>query len=85
MRTFLEKLWDRLVRFRTWVVNVLFGILITPDLVMVLLGFDWSMVTPPKYMPYVTLAIIVLNVWMRPRPAVRARDVEAIQSRSRKK
>jgi len=77
MRDFFSKIWDRLVRWRTWVVNVLFGAILTPDMILALLGFDWSLIIPPRYMPAITLGIVVLNVWMRPRAAVRADDPEA--------
>ncbi|MBO9589518.1 hypothetical protein [Devosia sp.] len=72
----MNKLWETLVRWRTWLVNVVFAILLTPELLMALLGFDWGSIIPAKYMPYVTLAVIVLNVWMRPRPASVASDPE---------
>ena len=72
----MAKLWEILVRWRTWLVNVLFGIIISPDLVLALLGFDWGTVVPKAWMPYVTLTVIVLNVWMRPRPAVIKKDLE---------
>ena len=72
----MNKLWETLVRFRTWLVNAIFLVLVTPELLVALLGFDWSTVIPARYMPYVTLAVIVLNVWMRPRPASVASDPE---------
>lgn len=72
----MNKLWETLVRWRTWLVNVLFAILLTPELVVALLGFDWATVIPPGLMPYVSLAIIILNIWMRPRPASIASDPE---------
>jgi hypothetical protein len=70
------KLWETLVRWRTWFVNTVFVILLTPELLVALLGFDWKTIIPAQFMPYVTLAIIVLNVWMRPRPAAVASDLE---------
>lgn len=72
----MNKLWETLVRFRTWFVNVVFLLLLTPELLVALLGFDWASIVPERYMPYVTLAVIVLNVWMRPRPASIASDPE---------
>lgn len=70
-------LWETLVRWRTWVANSFFAVLITPDLILALLGFDWGLIIPREFMPYVTLLVIVLNVWMRPRPAVIKEDPEA--------
>lgn len=72
----MAKLWEYVLRWRTWIVNVLFGVIISPDLILALLGFDWGAVIPERWMPYVTLAVVVLNVWMRPRPAVIAKDLK---------
>lgn len=77
VKAFFDRIWDKLVRWRTWVVNLIFGVIITPDVVLVLLGFDWGVIVPPKFMPYVTLATVILNIWMRPREAVRKGDLEA--------
>lgn len=60
-----------LKRFRTWVFNIIAALVVVlPDLVSALAGHDWSGIVPPRYMPYMTAAIIVINVLMRPRPAV---------------
>lgn len=72
----LDAFWDWLVRWRTYTVNFLFGVVLVPEVVMVLQGFDWGVIVPPKYMPIVTLALAAANIWMRPRPAARARDFE---------
>jgi hypothetical protein len=72
----MQKLWDHLRRWRTWLVNVVFAVLLSPELINALLGFDWATIIPRQYMPYVSLAVIVLNVWMRPRPAVLPHDPE---------
>jgi hypothetical protein len=70
-------MWEFLVRWRTWLVNVFAALLLVlPDLLTALLGFDWGTIIPKVYMPYVTLAIIIVNVWMRPRPASVASDPE---------
>lgn len=71
-------MWDTLRRWRTWIVNALAALVfVLPDIMTALLGYDWSGILPAKYMPYVTLAVIVLNIWMRPRPAVLPTDDEA--------
>ncbi|MDW9880479.1 hypothetical protein GOA90_25155 [Sinorhizobium meliloti] len=71
-------MWNTLRRWRTWIVNTLAAVLlILPDILAALSGFDWGSVVPAKYLPYLTLAVIVLNVWMRPRPAVLPSDEEA--------
>jgi hypothetical protein len=79
----MNKLWETLVRWRTWLVNTVFVVLLTPELLLALLGFDWGTIIPARYMPYVTLAIIILNVWMRPRPAVVASDPEVDMRKDR--
>lgn len=73
----VRKLTEILMRWRTWVVNTLFVVIISPELLVSLAGYNWGAVLPPEYLPYVMLANILLNVWMRPRPAVLARDLEA--------
>lgn len=79
----MNKFWETLVRWRTWLVNTVFVVLLTPELLLALLGFDWGTIIPARYMPYVTLAIIILNVWMRPRPAVVASDPEVDMRKDR--
>ena len=69
---------ETFIRWRTWIVNTFFAILIVlPDLLMALLGFDWDTIVPAHYMPWLTLFILIVNVWMRPRPAVISTDPEA--------
>lgn len=67
-----------LIRWRTWIVNVFAAVvLVLPELLQALAGFNWGGLVPPQYLPYVTLAIVILNIWMRPRPAVLPSDPEA--------
>lgn len=71
----MQKLWEFVVRFRTWLFNV--GALLAlflPDLATALLGYRWADIIPSHYMPYVSLAILIINIWMRPRPASIASD-----------
>lgn len=71
-----------LARWRTWLFNAIAAIIVLlPDIATALVGYNWGDIVPPKYMPLVTLGIIVANIWMRPRPAVLAGDVEASQPR----
>lgn len=68
---------ETLFRWRTWIVNGFFAIvLILPELIISLMGFDWATIVPAEYMPWVTLFILIVNVWMRPRAAVLAHDPE---------
>ena len=41
---------------------------------MLYLALIGGEIIDPQYMPYVTLTVLVLNVWMRPRPAVISSD-----------
>lgn len=71
-----------LVRWRTWIVNSVAAVVfVIPELLYALLGFNWGEIIDAQYMPYVTLVILILNVWMRPRPAVISSDVEAYLSK----
>lgn len=72
MRNFIRTLR----RWRTYVFNAIAALLISPDLYLALVGYDWSLIIPPRLMPYVTLAIILINVLMRPRAAVLPDDPE---------
>lgn len=67
---------EYVIRFRTWIVNVLFALIISPEVVMVLLGANWGSIIPEPYINYVTIAIPIINIWMRPRPAVLPSDPE---------
>lgn len=64
-------MWDVLRRWRTWIVNTAAALLLVlPDIIAGFSSFNWDGILPENWRPYVTLAIIVLNIWMRPRPAV---------------
>lgn len=79
----VTKLWEYLVRFRTWIVNLVLAItIVAPD---ILNSPEVLAVIPAEYQRYVLAAGFLLNIWMRPRPAVMANDLEASVSRSRKK
>lgn len=73
----LQKLKEHIIRLRTWIINVLFVAILSPDVIMVLIGANWGSVIPEPYINYVTIAIPILNIWMRPRPAVLPTDTEA--------
>lgn len=65
-------------RWRTWLFNTAAAaVVVLPEIVSALAGYNWGEVVPAKYMPLVTLTIIVVNIWMRPRPAVLSSDSEA--------
>lgn len=72
------RLWDFLVRWRTWLTNVAGAVLLAlPDLLYLLNSSELMAVLPPGYQKWLALALLILNIWMRPRPAVRAADAEA--------
>lgn len=73
----LQYIKDHIIRLRTWIVNVLFVAILSPDVIMVLIGANWGSVIPEPYINYVTILIPILNIWMRPRPAVLPTDPEA--------
>lgn len=75
-----------LIRWRTWIVNILASVLLVLPLVLeAFAGFDWGLVVPPQYVPLVGVAVALLNIWMRPRPAVRASDPEVEYQRERRR
>lgn len=74
----MSRLWDFLVRWRTWLANVIGAVLLAlPDLLFLLQAPELMAVLPPGYQKWLALALLIVNIWMRPRPAVRAADPEA--------
>jgi hypothetical protein len=70
----LTKVWEFLVRFRTWVVNMAGAALILlPD---ILSAPEVIAVVPLNYQKYVIVTVFFLNILMRPRPAVMKKDLE---------
>ena len=78
----MQKIWDMLIRWRTWLINAVTAIIVA--LPFILNMPELQAVLPPDALPWVLLVNALLNVWMRPRPAVRARDPEADVTRLRK-
>lgn len=75
MNPFLDTYWDMLVRWRTWIVNALTAVLSL--VAAVLASPEVLALVPPQYLAYVLAANAILNIIMRPWPAVRASDPEA--------
>ncbi len=78
----MTHLWDIFVRWRTWLVNAMLALMIllpeflnSPEILAVI---------PAEYQRWFLLAAFLINIWMRPRPAVRADDLEASISRVHK-
>lgn len=69
----LAKIWDFLVRFRTWVANTFFVVLLfIPD---ILNQPEVLAVIPDAYDKYIIAAAFLINIWLRPRPAVMKKDL----------
>ena len=67
-------LWIAIVRFRTWLVNGIGAALILlPEL---LNAPEVLAVIPQQYQKYVFVAALLINIWLRPRPAVVKSDVK---------
>jgi hypothetical protein len=70
----MSTLWEYVVRFRTWIVNLVFALMIVaPEL---LNSPEVLAVIPAEYQRYVLAAAFLVNIWMRPRPAVVKSDPE---------
>lgn len=70
MKAWLNSLWLQIVRWRTWLLNVFGALLIAlPDLLLFLNSNELMAVLPPGYQKWLALGLLVVNVWMRPRPA----------------
>ena len=65
---------DLLIRWRTWFLNVTLALaFILPE---VLNSPEILAVIPKDYQRWFLVGAFLLNIWMRPRPAVRASDPE---------
>ena len=79
----MKRIIEAVIRFRTWLANLFFAVLIVaPDL---LNAPEVIAVIPAEYQRWVIAAGFLVNIWLRPRPAVLATDLEASVSRSRRK
>lgn len=79
----MKRIFEAVVRFRTWVFNILMAVwILIPEL---LKTPEFVAVVPEKYKGLIVLAVALVNIWMRPRPAVLASDPEASVSRSKKR
>lgn len=70
----MNRIWEIFVRWRTWLVNLIASLLILlPEL---LNAPEVIALIPAEYQKYVFVGALVLNIIMRPRPAVMAKDPE---------
>lgn len=71
----LNQIWETLVRFRTWAFNLGFAVLLfIPD---ILNQPEVLAIIPATYSKYVVAAAFLINIWLRPRPAVMKKDLES--------
>lgn len=71
----MHKIWDTLVRWRTWLLNATLALaFILPE---VLNSPEILAVIPSEWQRWFLVGAFLLNIWMRPRPAVRAQDLDA--------
>ena len=70
----MNVLWEKIVRFRTWLFNIILALLfILPE---ILNSPEFLAVVPPQYQRWVLVAAFLINIWMRWRPASVASDPE---------
>ena len=63
-----------IARWRTWIVNVaLAGLVVLPE---VMRAPEILAIIPDSYRNIVIAAMFLLNIWMRPRPAVLPSDLK---------
>lgn len=74
MKALVSKLAVALARWRTWVVNGLLALaVIAPELAN---SPEFLAVVPREWQRWFLAGVFLLNIWMRPRPAVLAGDPE---------
>ena len=70
----LTKIWEIMVRWRTWLANSFFALLLfVPD---ILNQPEVLAIIPANYSKYVVAAAFLINSWLRPRPAVMKKDIQ---------
>jgi hypothetical protein len=68
---------DFIIRWRTWLANVIGAVLLAlPDLLLFLNSSELMAILPTGYQKWLALGLLVINIWMRPYPAVRAGDLQ---------
>lgn len=70
----LSTIWETLVRWRTYFLNIILALLfIAPE---VLNSPEILAIIPAPYQRWFLVAAFLVNIWMRPRPASLASDPE---------
>ncbi len=71
----MKRLTEHVIRFRTWIFNLaLVAATLAPEL---LSSPEMLAIVPADYQRYFLAALFMVNIWMRPRPAVLPSDAEA--------
>lgn len=71
----MKKITEYIIRFRTWIFNLLLAIAtLAPE---ILSAPEILAIVPSSYQRYFLAALFLINIWMRPRPAVLPSDPEA--------
>lgn len=79
MKAFVSKLATALARWRTWVVNGLLALaVVAPELAN---SPEILAVVPREWQRWFLAGVFMLNIWMRPRPAVLPGDPEVQMKR----
>lgn len=77
----LNRIWETLVRWRTYFVNIILALLfIAPEM---LNSPEILAIIPAEYQRWFLVAAFLVNIWMRPRPAVVSSDPEVDMRKDR--
>lgn len=78
----MKSFWRTVARWRTWLVNLLLALaLALPEIAN---SPEILAVIPIEYQRWFLVGAFLVNIWLRPRPAVLPGDPEAEISRIRK-
>lgn len=70
----MAKIIGTIARWRTWIVNmILAGITVAPEL---LNAPEILAIVPQDYQRYFLAGLFLINIWLRPRPAVLPSEVK---------
>lgn len=71
----MKTIFEYIARLRTWIFNlILVAVTLAPEL---LNSPEILALVPSDYQRYFLAALFMVNIWMRPRPAVLPSDYEA--------
>lgn len=76
-----KRIWETIVRLRTWLFNIVLALLfIAPE---ILNSPEILAIIPAEYQRWFLVAAFLVNIWMRPRPAVVSSDPEVDMRKDR--